>query len=74
MPDRWALMYNSGNEPQDVAVGKTGDISVRDVELYMNAQRSGIDYVIINGTVIIDKGENTGALPGRGLRRGHAST
>ncbi len=34
----------------------------------------GIDYVIVNGQVVIDKGENTGALPGRSLRRGHAST
>jgi len=34
----------------------------------------GIEYVIVNGQVVIDKGENTGALPGRGLRRGHAST
>jgi N-acyl-D-amino-acid deacylase len=34
----------------------------------------GIDYVIVNGTVVIDQGQNTGALPGRALRRGHAST
>ncbi|MCH7745318.1 MAG: amidohydrolase family protein, partial [Chloroflexi bacterium] len=34
----------------------------------------GIEYVIVNGKVVIDKGENTGALPGRALRRGHAST
>ena len=34
----------------------------------------GIDYVIVNGQVVIDKGENTGALPGRGLRRGRPST
>ncbi len=34
----------------------------------------GIDYVIVNGQVVIDRGENTGALPGRALRRGHAST
>ncbi|MCI0439272.1 MAG: D-aminoacylase [Chloroflexi bacterium] len=34
----------------------------------------GIDYVIVNGVVVIDRGENTGALPGRALRRGHAST
>ena len=34
----------------------------------------GIDYVIVNGQVVIDSGENTGTLPGRGLRRGHAST
>ena len=30
----------------------------------------GIDYVIVNGKVVIDDGENTGELPGRGLRRG----
>ena len=34
----------------------------------------GIDYVIVNGIVVIDQGQNTGALPGRALRRGHAST
>ena len=34
----------------------------------------GIEYVIVNGQVVIDRGDNTGALPGRGLRRGRAST
>ncbi len=34
----------------------------------------GIEYVIVNGDVVIDAGENTGALPGRGLRRGRGST
>ena len=29
----------------------------------------GIDYVIVNGRVVIDQGNNTGALPGRALRR-----
>ena len=28
----------------------------------------GIDYVIVNGQVVIDQGEHTGALPGRALR------
>ena len=31
----------------------------------------GIDYVIVNGQLVIDEGENTGALPGQALRRGH---
>ena len=30
-----------------------------------------IPYVIVNGRVGIDNGENTGSLPGKGLRRGH---
>ncbi len=32
----------------------------------------GIDYVIVNGETVIEKGENTGALPGRVLRRGRS--
>ena len=34
----------------------------------------GIEYVIVNGQVVIDQGENTGALPGRALRRARGST
>jgi N-acyl-D-amino-acid deacylase len=30
----------------------------------------GIPYVIVNGTVVVDGGEHTGATPGRSLRRG----
>ena len=30
----------------------------------------GIDYVFVNGDAVVDKGENTGATPGRALRRG----
>ena len=29
----------------------------------------GIEYVIVNGKVVIDEGEHTGAKPGRALRR-----
>ena len=29
---------------------------------------TGIDYVLVNGTVVVDDGEHTGALPGRALR------
>jgi N-acyl-D-amino-acid deacylase len=31
---------------------------------------TGIDYVIVNGTPVIDAGRHTGVLPGRALRRG----
>jgi N-acyl-D-aspartate/D-glutamate deacylase len=30
----------------------------------------GIDYVIVNGQIVVDRGEHTGVLPGRALRRG----
>lgn len=30
----------------------------------------GIEYVLVNGQVVIEREENTGALPGRALRRG----
>lgn len=31
---------------------------------------SGIDYVVVNGEVVVESGKHTGALPGRALRRG----
>lgn len=34
----------------------------------------GINYVIVNGQVVIENGTNTGVVPGRALRRGHAHT
>jgi N-acyl-D-amino-acid deacylase len=30
----------------------------------------GIPYVIVNGRVVIDRGEHTGEKPGRALRKG----
>ncbi len=32
----------------------------------------GVDYVIVNGEVVVDHGKHTGAHPGRALRRGRA--
>ena len=31
---------------------------------------TGIDHVIVNGTLVVDNGDHTGATPGRGLRLG----
>jgi N-acyl-D-amino-acid deacylase len=31
---------------------------------------TGIDYVFVNGTAVVDQSHHTGALPGRPLRRG----
>jgi N-acyl-D-amino-acid deacylase len=34
----------------------------------------GIEYVIVNGKVVVDAGRHTGVMAGRALRRGRAST
>jgi N-acyl-D-amino-acid deacylase len=58
--------------------GSKADIVVFDPEMVRanatDAEPSqlstGIEYVIVNGRVVIDQGAHTGALPGRALRRG----
>ena len=35
---------------------------------------TGIEHVLVNGQLVIEAGEHTGALPGRALRRGRAET
>jgi N-acyl-D-amino-acid deacylase len=34
----------------------------------------GVEYVIVNGKVVVEKGQHTGVMAGRALRRGRAST
>ena len=34
----------------------------------------GIDYVLVNGSIVVDRGQHTGVLAGRALRHGRAST
>ena len=36
------------------------------------AHPEGIDYVIVNGAVVVEKGKHTGLRPGRAIRRGRA--
>jgi N-acyl-D-amino-acid deacylase len=31
---------------------------------------TGVDHVLVSGTVVLENGEPTGATPGRALRRG----
>ena len=58
--------------------GAIADITVFDPALvranatYDEPRRfpDGIDFVIVNGTVVVDDGRHTGATPGRSLRRG----
>jgi N-acyl-D-aspartate/D-glutamate deacylase len=34
------------------------------------AYNEGIEYVVVNGQVVLERGERTAARPGRALRRG----
>jgi N-acyl-D-amino-acid deacylase len=49
-------------DPQRIRALATYDQPVR--------QSEGIEYVLVNGELVIDRGLHTGALPGRALRRG----
>jgi N-acyl-D-amino-acid deacylase len=58
-----------------LAVGAKADVvaldpgRVQDLATYEDPHRyaAGIDYVLVNGRVVIERGEHTGALPGRVL-------
>jgi N-acyl-D-amino-acid deacylase len=59
-----------------VAVGKRADLVVFDPQTIQDhgtpaksAAPTGISYVIVNGEVVLDRGELTKARPGRGLKR-----
>lgn len=60
-----------------IAVGNAADLVLFDPEAIADRASfddphqypDGIDMVIVNGVVVIDRGEHTGALPGRLLRR-----
>lgn len=45
---------------------------VRDEATFTDPHRfaSGIPYVVVNGAIVVDRSEHTGALPGKALRRG----
>ena len=47
-------------------------VRVRSLATYDDPRRypAGIPYVIVNGQLVVDGGEHTGALPGHALRRG----
>jgi N-acyl-D-amino-acid deacylase len=61
--------------------GMAGDIvvfdpaTVRATATYEDPRSApvGISHVVVNGTVVVDEGQHTGATPGRALRRGVAS-
>jgi N-acyl-D-amino-acid deacylase len=53
----------------DITVFDPGN--VKDEATFLDPHRfaSGIPYVMVNGKIVVDGGEHTGALPGRALRK-----
>ncbi len=60
-----------------IAVGNFADVTLFDADKVIDkstyttpfAYNDGIEYVIVNGTVVLDKGKHTDAMPGRALRK-----
>jgi N-acyl-D-amino-acid deacylase len=57
----------------DVVVFDPGSINAHTSKQNPKAFSTGVEYVIVNGAVVMDQGRHTGVLPGRALRRGAAS-
>jgi N-acyl-D-amino-acid deacylase len=54
----------------DVVIFDFENINSHATRLNPRRFSSGIEYVIVNGEVVVDHGEHTGFLPGRALKRG----
>ena len=54
----------------DLVVFDAGEIRAHATAKRPKELSTGVEYVIVNGTVVIDQGRHTGALPGRALKRG----
>jgi N-acyl-D-amino-acid deacylase len=67
LPDRGLLRDGF---KADIVVFNPDTVKARATKADPKQYPVGIEYVIVNGQVVIDQGENTGALPGRGLRKG----
>jgi N-acyl-D-aspartate/D-glutamate deacylase len=53
----------------DVTLVDAGKVIDRATYTAPFSYNEGIEYVVVNGTVVLDRGRHTGAMPGRALRR-----
>ena len=67
LPDR-GLLQNGMKA--DIVVFNPQTIRANSTRHKPKQLSTGVEYVIVNGTIVIENGQHTGALPGRSLRRG----
>jgi N-acyl-D-amino-acid deacylase len=67
LPDRGILRDGF---KADIVVFDKHQVKTRATRTNPKVYPEGIPYVIVNGEVVIDQGQHTGAFPGRALRRG----
>ena len=71
IPDRGVLLDGM---KADIVVFDPATVKSPATRYHPKQFPTGIDYVLVNGRPVVDGGEHTGALPGRAVRRGRAST
>ena len=71
IPDRGILRDGM---KADITVFHPGNVKTPATRTNPKQFPIGIEYVIVNGAVVVDQGRHTGALPGRALRHGRSST
>jgi N-acyl-D-amino-acid deacylase len=54
----------------DIAVFDPAEVTDRSTYSAGRTLAEGVDHVLVNGTLVLESGEPTGATPGRALRRG----
>jgi N-acyl-D-amino-acid deacylase len=54
----------------DIAVFDPSTVADRSTYAAGRTTAEGVDHVVVNGTLVLEDGEPTGATPGRALRRG----
>jgi len=54
----------------DIVVFDPATVSDRSTYAAGRTLADGVDHVLVNGTLVLENGEPTGATPGRALRRG----
>ena len=71
IPDRGVLRDGM---KADITIFHPKNVKALDTRTNPKQFPIGIEYVIVNGTVVVDQSKHTGALPGRALRHARGST